>query len=102
MPLLAVVLFFVYTWGLGFSLTRLAKAKEQESFLERNLMRTGIGLSVFLVLGIILNALKIPLDYRIFLAAAVALPLYELVVKKSYKKASPHAPSAQARIKLKK
>ena len=80
--LLTVVLFFVYTWGLGFSLTRLVR--ESENFLERNIMRIGFGLSAFIVLGIILNALHIPLDYRIFLLASVAVPLYWLFFRKGY------------------
>ncbi|MBI2143995.1 hypothetical protein HYU17_02485 [Candidatus Woesearchaeota archaeon] len=97
MPLIIIILFFAYTWGLGFTLLRLARAKEHESFLERNLMRTGIGLSAFVVLGVILNALRIPLDYRIFLLAASALPLYELIFRKGYARISP---AAKAGLKL--
>ncbi len=92
--LVSVVLFFVYTWGLGFSLTRLVK--ENESFLERNLMRLGFGLSAFVVLGIVLNALHIPLDYRIFLAASLAVPLYCLIFKKGHTLIFP----SPARLKL--
>ncbi len=77
-----VILFFVYTWGLGFSLARLVR--ESDGFLERNLMRVGFGLSAFVVLGIILNALHIPLDYRFFLLASVAVPLYWLFFRKGY------------------
>ncbi len=83
MSLLAAVLFFVYTWGLGFALTRLVK--ESDSFLERNIMRLGFGLSAFILLGIILNALRIPIDYRIFIIASAAVPLYCLVFKKGYR-----------------
>lgn len=83
MSLLTAVLFFVYTWGLGFAITRLVK--ESESFIERNIMRVGFGLSAFVVLGIILNALHIPIDYRIFLLASVAAPLYYLVFKKGHR-----------------
>lgn len=83
MSLLAVILFFVYTWGLGFALTRLVK--ESGSFLERNIMRVGFGLSGLILLGIILNALRIPIDYRIFIIASVAAPLYCLVFRKGYR-----------------
>ncbi len=83
MSLLAIVLFFVYTYGLGFSLTRLVK--ESEGFLERSIMRIGIGLSAFILLGIVLSAFRIPVDYRIFLAASVAVPLYFFIFKKGYK-----------------
>ncbi len=78
----AVAFFFVSTWGLGFSLGRLVK--ESENFLERNIMRVGFGLSAFVVLGIILNAFHIPLDYRILLLASVAVPLYLLFFRKGY------------------
>lgn len=83
MSLLAVILFFVYVWGFGFALTRLVK--ESESFLERNLMRVGFGLSALILLGIILNALHIPIDYRIFLVASLAVPLYDLAFKKGFR-----------------
>ncbi|MEK6837233.1 MAG: DUF6541 family protein, partial [Nanoarchaeota archaeon] len=83
---LSVMLFFVYTWGLGFSLTRFVK--ESEGFLERNLMRVGFGLSAFVVLGIVLTALRIPLDYRIFLLISVAVPAYSIIFKKGYKQIS--------------
>lgn len=74
MSLFSVVLFFVYLWGLGFSLGKLVK--ESENFLERNLMRLGIGLSAFIVLGIALNALRVPLDYRVFLLFSIAVPAF--------------------------
>ncbi len=80
--LLTIVLFFVYMWGFGFALTRLVR--ESGSFLERNLMRVGFGLSALILLGIIFNALRIPLDYRIFLVASLAVPLYYLIFKKGY------------------
>ncbi len=83
MSVLAVLLFFVYTWGFGFALTRLVR--ESESFLERNLMRVGFGLSALILLGIILNALHIPIDYRIFLVASLAVPLCYLIFKKGFR-----------------
>jgi hypothetical protein len=82
--LLTIVLFFVYTWGLGFSLTRLVK--ESENFLERNIMRVGIGLTALIVLGVILGTLRIPIDFRIFLVASLAVPLYHLIKHKAYQK----------------
>ena len=78
-----VALFFVYTWGMGFSIGRLVK--ERDGFLERNIIRVGFGLSAFVVLGIILNTLDFPLDYRIFLLASVAGPLYVLFFRNGYR-----------------
>ncbi len=79
----AIMLFFACLWGLGFSLGRLVR--ESESFLERNLMRLGVGLSAFIVLGIALNALRVPLDWRVFLLASVACPAYCFVFRKGYR-----------------
>ena len=56
-----IILFFVYSWGLGFTLTSFIK--DSKSFLEKNLMRVGLGLGTFVVLGVIMNLLRIPLDW---------------------------------------
>ncbi len=69
MGLGSILLFFAYTYGMGFSISRVAK--NSENFIERNIMRIGIGLAAFVVLGIILNAVGIPLDWKIFLAASL-------------------------------
>ena len=68
----SVLLFFVYAYGLGFLLSRFVK--NSDNFFERTIMRLGFGLAGFVVLGILLNAAHIPLDWRIFLAVSV-LPL---------------------------
>ncbi|MBI2575361.1 hypothetical protein HYV82_05750 [Candidatus Woesearchaeota archaeon] len=78
MGFVSVALFFLYSYGLGFSVSRFVK--NSESFFERNIMRLGFGLAGFVVLGILLNALRIPLDWRIFLAAGM-LPLLFFAVK---------------------
>lgn len=66
MAVLSILIFFAITLGLGLAATGFAKGPE--NFLERNLMRIGIGLGAFISLGLLLNLIKIPLDYRIFLA----------------------------------
>ena len=40
-------------------------------------MRIGIGLGAFPVLGVLLNLIKIPLDWRIFLFISLFLPVYD-------------------------
>ena len=69
MDMLSILIFFAITFGFGLAITRFAR--ESENFLERNLMRIGIGLGAFISLGLLLNLIKIPLDYRIFLAISV-------------------------------
>ncbi|MBI2142123.1 hypothetical protein HYU15_01375 [Candidatus Woesearchaeota archaeon] len=78
MGFVSVALFFLYSYGLGFSVSRFVR--NSDSFLERNIMRLGFGLAGFVVFGILLNALRIPLDWRIFLAASL-LPLLFFAVK---------------------
>ena len=63
MSFLTIILFFIYTYGFGFSIAKLVR--ESENFLERNLMRVGIGLATMIVLGLLLNLIKVPLDWRI-------------------------------------
>ncbi len=60
-----LALFFALCYGLGYLLT--FSVKNADNFLERHLMRIGIGLGGFIALGYLLNLLRIPLDYKIFL-----------------------------------
>lgn len=76
MSLITIVLFFVYIYGLGFSLTFFVK--NSDDFLERNLMRIGIGLGIIPCLGIVFNILNISIDWKYFLIASMIVPLYYL------------------------
>lgn len=80
MSYLTIFLFFIYTYGLGFSITFFIK--NSENFLERNLMRIGIGLGVLSILGIFLNLLHIPLDWKIFLLLSLIIPCYYIIKNK--------------------
>ena len=77
-----IFLFFIYTYGLGFTITSFVK--NSENFLERSLMRIGIGLAVLPFLGIVLSFFKIPLDWRLFLALSIIYPAVYLA--KNFKK----------------
>lgn len=79
MSLTTIILFFVYTWGLGFTATALMK--NSENFLERNMIRVGIGIGVLVALGTLLNLLHIPLDWKIFLLLSITYPLFILIKK---------------------
>ena len=82
---LSIVLFLVYCWSSGLGLGLLVK--ESEDFLERNLMRIGIGLGGFLAIGFLLNLLRVPLDWRIFLLISICLIIIKvfLILKKGGK-----------------
>mgnify|MGYP001570785558 CR=1 FL=1 len=78
MAYLSIILFIVYCWGIGLGLGRFVK--ESEDFLERNLMRMGIGLGGMLTIGFILNLLRIPLDWKTFLFIS-AIPIVVLIFR---------------------
>ena len=80
MQILTVLLFFLYTWGFGYTTISgiLRIIKESENGLERNVMRIAIGLAIFIVLGVILNLLKIPLDWKVFFALSMIYPIIML------------------------
>ncbi len=77
MSYLTIVLFFVYSWGLGYSLTSFIK--NSNNLLERNLIRVGIGLGIIPLIGVILNLLHIPIDWKIFLVLSLIIPIYFLI-----------------------
>ena len=69
MELFSIVFFLIVLYGFGSFASFIAK--ESDDFLERNLMRFGIGLGIRLFFGFLLNLLRIPLDWRIFFGTAV-------------------------------
>lgn len=72
-----IFLFIVYSWGLGYSLTRFVK--NSDNILERNLMRIGIGLGTIPLIGVILSILHIPIDWKIILVLSIIIPLFHLI-----------------------
>jgi len=75
MNIFTILLFFIYTWGLGYTATKFLK--NSENFLERNLIRIGIGLGFIPFLGIFINFLRVPLDWKIFLILSLVFPLID-------------------------
>src|SRR3989344_1324965 len=84
---ITILLFFVYLWGLGFSLTYFIylKSSSKPDFLEREIMNVGIGLGAFAILSIIINFFRIPLDWKIFLLLSLIVPVYAgfIILKKN-------------------
>jgi hypothetical protein len=73
MGISTIFLFFIYTWGLGYTFTRFIRGYSLEIFF----MRIGIGLGVFCILGVFLNLIKIPLDWKVFLLLSLLMPVYD-------------------------
>ncbi|MBS3135532.1 hypothetical protein J4401_01065 [Candidatus Woesearchaeota archaeon] len=81
MSIITILLFFVYTYGLGFSATMFFGYKE--SFIERTVMRVAIGLGVLSFLTTLLSIIGIPLEWWIFLILSLAGPAYYLIKNRS-------------------
>ncbi len=77
MSIITIILFFVYTYGFGFSVTSFFK--NSDNFFERNLMRVGIGLGVLPFLFVLFDILHIPIDWRIILLISLAMPVIILI-----------------------
>lgn len=75
MEILTVIVFFIYLYGLGYSLTRFI---DDNSFAA-HVIRLGTGLAALPVVGIILGRLHLVLDWRIFLLVSLVLPIFDLV-----------------------
>ena len=82
MDIITVLLFFVYLYGFGFTLARVLKLKGEGDSFQRHVMRLGLGLPVFIVLGTILSMLHIPLQWWLFLLLSLLYPLYTFVMKR--------------------
>src|SRR3989338_7106181 len=67
MGALAVILFFVFCYGLGTAFTFFWKEKGY----EKHLMRIGIGLAAWVVLLILLDFFNLPLDWKLVLAVSL-------------------------------
>ncbi len=74
MGVISVALFFLYFWGFGFGLLAVLKVKEALTFLERQIMRIGIGAAALILTAMLLNILSVPLDWKVFLALALLAP----------------------------
>ncbi len=91
MGIASIVLFFLYFWGFGFGLLKALKAKEAPSFLERQIMRAGIGAGALILTAMILNIVNVPLDWKVFLALALLAPV--IYLSRSFKHLKAPKPS---------
>jgi len=79
MNIITILLFFVYTYGFGFSITYLFKIKDEADFIEKNVMRLGLGLAMMIVILVILNMFKIPLYWWLILILSQVVVIYALI-----------------------
>jgi hypothetical protein len=79
-----IILFFIYTWGLGFTATYYLK--KPDNFLEKHFLNIAVGLGIIPILTILMNFLHVPLDWRIILLLSLIFPVYILVKTKKLPK----------------
>ena len=79
MVLASIIIFFILTIGLSFIIDFFIEWKAD--LFEQFIIRIGIGLTLIPIMGIIFNILHIPLDWKIFLAITIILPI--ITIKKS-------------------
>ena len=71
MEFFSIVFFLIVLYGFGSSISFIVR--ESDDFLERHLMRLGIGLGIVPAFGLLLNLLRVPLDWRIFIIASLLI-----------------------------
>jgi hypothetical protein len=86
MGISTLLLFFVYTWGLGGLVTYFVDKKE---FWETTIMRVGFGLGIFSILAALFTLLHIPLDWKLFLALSLIAPILGIIQKKKLRITKP-------------
>lgn len=78
MSILTIILFFLYFFGWGYTFLRLLKLKESDDWVERQVMRIGMGIPLVIVGGVLLNLVNIPLYWWLFLLP-LGYPLYHFL-----------------------
>ncbi len=71
MSVLSVLMFFFFSFSLGYSITFFLRP--WGSALERFFMRVGIGIAVVIVLSVLMNLAGIVIDWRIFLILSLLI-----------------------------
>ena len=73
---LSILLFFVYTYGLGYSITSFVKISNNP--FEIHIMRIAFGLGVIPIIGTFLNLVGLPVHFGFFLALSLIGPSISL------------------------
>lgn len=82
--IITIILFFVYLWGLGYTVTSYLRLPQNK--FEKNFLRLAFGLGVFPLLAVVLNLFRVPLDWKIFLIISLAYPVFRIFKKYKNKK----------------
>ena len=75
MQLASVSWFFIVSWGIGASATKLLHLDLNVGFIEGFFTNIGFGLALFPILSVIMNFMGIPLNWFVYLMLALCVPL---------------------------
>ena len=89
MSIITIFLFFLYFFCWGYTFLQIFKVKESEDWVERQVMRVGIGIPLVIVGGVLLNLVNVPLYWWIFLLP-LGYPLYRIITRRSISKPDIH------------
>jgi hypothetical protein len=88
MSIITILLFFIYCWGLGYTVTRWSK--REDTGLDNFLISVMIGFGTFPLLLALLNLIQFPfglrvlIDWKVIFVLSLIFPVYDLVTH--YKK----------------
>ncbi len=90
MNLLTIILFLIYSYGIGFTLTSFVKAPKD--LFERIIMRAAVGLATLPFLIVFLGFVRLPIDWKIILIVSIIYPFFYLLknsksIKQAFKDA---------------
>lgn len=77
--IVSIVAFFFIAWSFGYTVLRLSKADPEEHPVHEFIAQLAVGLAAFSFLGVILNALNVPLHLSVYLVLGAIYPAYVLV-----------------------
>ena len=81
LDLMSIILFFLYTFGIGYSISFLIK-KWEANFLEKTIIRIGFGLAALPAIVIILSLIHMKIEWWIFLIISLIGPAFYVVKNK--------------------
>ncbi|MDD9954358.1 MAG: hypothetical protein OXR66_08560 [Candidatus Woesearchaeota archaeon] len=86
----AILVFILLVFGFGYSVLWLTKARQEKHIVLYLIEVAGLGLGLFSFIGVVFHLLHIPLHVSIYLIAAFACPLADVLLnfKKKLKKIS--------------
>lgn len=84
--LLSILYFFVVMFCMGYSLLELLKTDLKQNNLINIIIMFSVGIAVFSIVSNIINILRVPLHWSVFLVLSLIIPIYKIIKTKKIKK----------------